>query len=223
VADPGERLTAHLRRQLGAWPPRGLHIATSPARTEPGWDGIVRSFSGVRTPEGTVLSVEPSLLDQARALTAGCATLGEARPLLEPLLGGPLGEAAFRWCEEPADLEPAGEWRPVEDPALPDWLRPFGGDALVVTDDGGAYLAGVGLKRHDDDGWEIAVGTDERARGRGLARRLVATAARHVLDQGKVPLYLHAVDNTPSARVADASGFPDRGWRLVFVHAPTGD
>lgn len=218
MADPAERLSAHLRHQLGAWPPRGVQIATSAARTEPGWDGLVRPFTGVRTPEGTLLSVAPALVEQVRELAAGCATLGEARPLLEPVLGGPLGEAAFRWCEEPAELEPLGEWRPVDDPVLPDWLLPFGGDALVVIDDDGAYLAGVGLKRHDADAWEIAVGTDERARGQGLARRLVATAARWVLDQGRVPLYLHALDNTASARVADAAGFPDRGWRLVFVH-----
>lgn len=220
MADPAERLTAHLRRQLGAWPPHGVQIATSAARAKPGWDGVVRTFAGVRTPEGTVLSVEAALLDRARALTAGCATLGEARPLLEPLLGGRLGEAAFRWCEEPADLEPIGEWRPVDDPALPEWLHPFGGDALVLTGEDGGYLAGVGLKRHDEDAWEIAVGTDDRARGQGLARRLVVTAARYVLDQGRVPLYLHGLDNVASARVADASGFPDRGWRLIFVHTP---
>jgi predicted GNAT family acetyltransferase len=44
---------------------------------------------------------------------------------------------------------------------------------------------------------------------------LVATAAREVLRRGAVPTYLHDVANTASAKVADAAGFPDRGWRVL--------
>ena len=64
------------------------------------------------------------------------------------------------------------------------------------------YLAGVGLKRHDARVHEIAVGTAEAARGRGLARRLVAQAARSLLARGIVPTYLHDPANLASARVA---------------------
>jgi predicted GNAT family acetyltransferase len=96
---------------------------------------------------------------------------------------------------------------------VPDWLRPFGGDVLIVRDpDNGAYIAGVGIKRHDAFGQELSVGTEPAARGRGLARRLVAQAARRVLDDGAVPTYQHAASNLASARVADAAGFADRGW-----------
>ena len=86
---------------------------------------------------------------------------------------------------------------------------------LVALDDDGRYLAGVGLKQHDPALWEIAVVTDERARGRGLARRLVAQAARRLLADGRDVLYLHAPDNAASAAVARASGFPDTGWQVV--------
>jgi predicted GNAT family acetyltransferase len=72
----------------------------------------------------------------------------------------------------------------------------------------------VGRKQHDNHGHELSVGTDERHRGRGLARLLVAQAARRVLADGAVPTYLHAFDNIASAHVADAAGFPDRGWRV---------
>ena len=182
-----EPLAAHLRRELGAWPPTGgLTTAVGEARTQPGWDGRVRPVAGLRTPEGTIVSGADS--DEG------------------------LAEVVFRWATEPAALEPLGEWRPADDPALPDWLRPFGGDVLAVFDDNGAYLAGVGLKRHDDFVWEIAVGTEPAARGKGLARRLVATAARAVLDAGRVPTYLHDLTNHASAHVAEAAGFPDRGW-----------
>jgi predicted GNAT family acetyltransferase len=86
------------------------------------------------------------------------------------------------------------------------------------VDSGGGYVAGVGLKRHDGFVHEIAVGTDEAARGKGLARRLVAQAARELLARGVTPTYMHDPANLASARVADAAGFPDRVWTaLGFV------
>ena len=208
-----DQLVAHLRASLGAWPPPagGLLVTTSAARTEPGWDGIVRSFQCVRTPSGAVVSVEPSLLDRAGDLGP---TLADATPALESLLGGRLVDVMFRWSTAPTPLETLGEWIPAEDRRVPAWLKPFGGEVLMLLEDG-EYVGGVGLKRHDDHATEISVGTEEAARGRGIARRLVVTAARRILDEGKVPTYLHDLRNTASARVAEASGFPDRGWRLV--------
>src|SRR5690349_17900541 len=97
VTTADERLAGHLRLSLGAWPPPsgGLVVTTSPARTEPGWDGIVRSFQCVRTPDGAVVSVHPDLLDQARDLGP---TLADATPELERLLGGKrLVDVMFRW------------------------------------------------------------------------------------------------------------------------------
>ena len=109
-----------------------------------------------------------------------------------------------------------GEWLPFDDPRVPEWLHPFGGDVLVHLEDD-RYIGGVGLKRHDEHAWELSVGTEEEARGKGIARRLVVTAARRVLDEGRVPTYLHDLRNTASAHVAEASGFPDRGWRLLVT------
>jgi GNAT superfamily N-acetyltransferase len=208
-----ERLHAHLRTALGAWPPPpgGLVITTSAARVEPGWDGVVRPFQCVRSPEGAVVSVAPDLIDGLR--DAG-PTLEAATPRIEQAVGGRLVDVMFRWSEAPTDLEPMGEWLPAEDERVPEWLKPFGGDVLVLLD-GDTYVGGVGLKRHDDHASEISVGTEEAARGRGVARRLVVTAARRVLDDGKVPTYLHDLRNVASGHVAEAAGFPDRGWRLV--------
>ena len=128
--------------------------------------------------------------------------------------GAAFGDAVFRWSTAPAPLESLGTWVDARDPRLPEWLHPFNGGVLAVFDPRGAYLAGVGRKVHDEFGHEIAVGTTPAARGRGLARRLVVTAARRILAEGAVPTYLHDPTNHASARVAVSAGFPDRGWRL---------
>jgi hypothetical protein len=38
-----------------------------------------------------------------------------------------------------------------------------------------------------------------------------------MLDDGGVPTYQHEVTNLASARVAEAAGFPDRGWSSFGV------
>ncbi len=83
------------------------------------------------------------------------------------------------------------------------------------------YVAGLGFKRHDELGMEVAVATEEAWRGRGLARALVARAASRILRGGGVPIYLHGRGNAASARVAEASGFPDRGWSILGLPTAT--
>lgn len=193
-----------------------LVVTTSPARVEPGWDGQVHPVVGVRSPEGTVLSLPPAVVDEARAV-AEAGGLDELARRLGPLLGRPgarLGRAVFRWSESPAPLADAGIWLPVDDERVPAWLYPFGGQVLVVLIDG-EYAAGVGIKHHGRFGEELAVGTESRFSGRGLGRHLVAQAARQVIERGAVPTYLHDPRNLASAKVAEAAGFPDRGWHIL--------
>ena len=64
---------------------------------------------------------------------------------------------------------------------------------------------------------EQAAGTRPEARGLGLARALVAQAARSVPAAGAISTYLHVPDNDASAKVAIAAGFPDRGWQPLAV------
>ena len=56
--------------------------------------------------------------------------------------------------------------------------------------------------------------------GAGPGPPAVATAAAYVLDHGAVALYLHADDNHASAKAAEASGFPDLGWRAITPPDP---
>jgi GNAT superfamily N-acetyltransferase len=217
------RLRHHLTVWLGRWPANGsLDVVGSARRAEPGWDGRVHPGIGVAAPAGAVLSVPPDRADDVRELAK------RAEGSLDALLAGlpaAVGfpgrgayRAVFRWTLDPAPLPDAGAWTAADDAVVPGWLRVFGGEVLVALDpQTGGYLAGVGIKRHDAYGHELSVGTVPAARGKGLARRLVAQAARRVLDDGAVPTYQHSVSNLASAKVADAAGLRDEGWRSFGV------
>lgn len=195
-------------------------VTTAPGRVEPGWDGAVHDVVGVASPDGAVLSVPPDRIDAVAAVADDLEGLRAASTALAEALGSPgsrLFEGVFRWSKAPAPLDDAGTWLPVEDRRVPPWLVPFGHEVLVAFGETGEYVAGVGTKVHDEFGHELAVVTEEAVQGRGLARRLVAQAARRVLERGAVPTYLHADANIASAKVAEAAGFPDRGWRVLGV------
>ena len=217
------RLFLHLATWLGQWPAGpGLHVVRSWRRARPAWDGRLRPAIGVAAGGSAILSVAPARVEAVRALVAG-RSIEEWLPALPAAVGTPeltTNRGVFRWCTDPAPLPDVGEWLPPEMPGAPPWLGLFDTDVLVVRDADGAYLAGVGIKRHDAFGHELAVGTVPAARGRGLARRLVAQAARRVLAEGAIPTYVHNPGNLASAQVAEAAGFPDRGLTSfgVFPH-----
>ena len=220
VDDIARRLELHLRSWVGMWPPPspGIHVIGDPKRLEPTWDGAVRPLQGVGDREGTVIAVPPDAVDAVRdALSAGLDQPGLGDELGDVLGVGPaaFGAGVFRTTSrvDPkiADL---GVWFEHQTDELPEWLAPFNGPRLVAFGDDGTPLGGVGIKIHDPYGHELSVVTEERARGSGVARRLVATAARRILADGAVPTYLHATDNVASARVAEAVGFADIGWSV---------
>jgi GNAT superfamily N-acetyltransferase len=217
------RLDRHLENWLGTWPGTGeLVVTSSRFRELPGWDGKVRPVAGVSTGERRVISVPAALSPAAREL----AEQGRLESDLGALVGLPghrLGSVVFRYCRELVAHEPIGEWCSPFDERLPAWLSPFNGEVLACFDGDGRYMAGVGRKMHDAYCQEIAVGTDERHRNKGLAKRLVATAVRRIVDEGGVPTYLHAADNYASARVAQAVGFPDLGWHMIGLWPPAND
>ena len=219
--DPNTRLVRHLESWLGAWPPPSgkLVVVGSERREQPGWDGRIQQVTGVATPEGAVLSVPTAAAPDVQALTNGdLESLDWLGQRLGEVLGRPrarFGRGIFRWSAQPADLRDAGEWVDRDDPRVPEWLHPFNSDVLVAWDDEGRYGSGVGRKQHDRFGHELAVATEPALQGRGIARRLVAQAARQVLADGAVPTYLHDPSNIASAHVAEAAGFPDIGWHIL--------
>jgi GNAT superfamily N-acetyltransferase len=221
------RLNRFLHSRLGTWPPTApMVLNPCPLRDEPGWDGSIRPFVGIESPLGTVISFSPTLFPQAVELDPVQVEdeLGtsDAYITLPKMFGRPemhFGRGVFRYVETPADLPEIGTWMPHDDEHIPAWLEPFNGDLLIALDDEGRYAAGVGLKQHNEHGYEISVGTDPAHRGKGLAKMLVAQAARKILERGAIPMYLHGDHNAASARVADAAGFPDRGWHIIELRA----
>jgi GNAT superfamily N-acetyltransferase len=216
-------LDAFLSAYLGDWPDApGLTIVGSAERMRPGWDGTIRRVVGVGSPDRQVISVPPDMADVVKRAVPAWEDVPAQLPAAVGRPDGRTFFGMFRWSTAPADLPDAGEWVPVDDPRVPPWLHPFGGDVLITFIDG-VYAAGVGIKRHNSAGLELSVGTEEQHRGQGLARRLVAQAARWVLAQGAVPIYLHDPANTASGRTATAAGFPDLGWQILGVWGGGGE
>lgn len=217
------KLTRHLESWLGRWPAHqpGLEIVASGKRTLPEWDGVIHPAFGIGDPERAVLSVPPAHAETVRTRYTALGDrdrLGEEVPAIVGYSDRGWFRAYYRWTTNPEPLPDLGVWISTLDPKVPTWLKPFNGDVLVKFDDQtGEYLAGVGIKRHDEYGHEIAVGTAEPAQGKGFARRLVAQAARRILDEGAIPTYMYETDNHASAKVATAAGFPDVGWSAFGV------
>ncbi|WP_298386037.1 GNAT family N-acetyltransferase [Ferrimicrobium sp.] len=237
-------LEQHLQQFLGLWPPSGwLQVHPSPRRRRPGWDGSVRQIVGLISPDdGALLSIDPALahyFSDPKPKINTSVSVDKGGPSVPPvphdnqtntatpemlidfihdqleIEADHCFTALFRFAFNVPDLGRPGTWVPSDTPDIPAWLHPFGGKVLVAYDKGGRVIAGVGLKRHDRYARELAVVTEPATRGRGLAKALVAQAAEQVLSAGMIPTYLHAPKNLASARVAEATGFIDRGWRLV--------
>jgi GNAT superfamily N-acetyltransferase len=166
-----------------------------------------------------VISVPESVLEAARRLVdQGEQVFKERLGALVGVEGGQLVSAVFRYSEQRSDLSDAGTWTPRDDPRVPPWLKPFNGDVLIAFAEDGSYAAGVGLKKHNELGIELAVGTEPEHRNKGLAKHLVAQATRAIIDAGAVAIYLHAPSNAASAAVAEAAGFSDRGWEILGLY-----
>lgn len=217
------RIEAFLTSRLGKWPPQNsLELRACENRDEPRWDGKLVPLLGVESPRGTVLSYSaktfPCGNDLDPRMVEDELGTGDAHITIPELFCRSemhFGRAVFRYLGAFVDLPEVGEWVEATDPRLPAWLRPFNGGVLVHWAEDGSYAAGVGLKKHNDLGIEISVGTASHHRGKGLAQKLVAQSAREIWRRGAIPMYLHGATNAASARVAEKSGFPDRGWHII--------
>ena len=95
---------------------------------------------------------------------------------------------------------------------------------LGVRDDRGRLIAMAGQRLHLPGWVEIsAVCTHPEARGRGLARRLIAAVAQVTVDGGDTP-FLHTTADNPACRLYEAMGFVLRSTvDLEIVRVPKGE
>src|SRR5215207_7160689 len=166
---------------------------------------------------GAVVAVAPPLGGLLRRELDGPGSVDRA---LEAVAEAAAGQH-YSWVARTgvAIPPPSAEVTVVDtsDPRLPEWvIGHFTGEAWVVLDDGQVLSTAV-LKRYDDRLREIAVGTSEAARGRGLAKAVTAAAARAVLAEGRAVLYNHDATNHTSARVAEAVGLHEFGRCYAVV------
>lgn len=222
-AEAKRRIELHLSNWLGVWPGTGaVTVTTSSFRELPGWDGLLRPFVGIISPEQTVISVAQRYLFAVQDAVDDGGLAGLERRLAA-IVGHPsaaLRRGVFRFQQQIVAHGSLGEWFEPTDPKVPEWLRPFNGGVLLAFDDKGRYAAGVGCKRHDGFAKELAVTTESTHRRLGYAKELVAQAAEDIFTSGTIATYLHRRDNLASARVAEATGFFDRGWEILSLSIP---
>ncbi|MFG2844441.1 GNAT family N-acetyltransferase [Kitasatospora sp. NPDC048296] len=110
--------------------------------------------------------------------------------------------------------EPPLPLNPVEDREHPRVVRAlrYREDVRVFEADGGVLILGRGVAGR----WEAAVEVDPHAQGRGLGRAL-ATAARHLLPEGRVVWAQQAPGNAPSVRAFQAAGYRAVGAEALLV------
>src|SRR6266540_1551930 len=126
---------------------------------------------------GAVVGVAPEQAARLRDLLDGHDTVEPALKALAAELPGHMfsGTARTGVVIPPPAVEVTV--LDASDPRLPEWVHGhFTGEAWVVMEDGEVLSTAV-LKRYDERLREISVGTAPSARGRGLARSVVAAAA----------------------------------------------
>jgi GNAT superfamily N-acetyltransferase len=198
----------------------GVHLLSEAQRGLPAWHGFTLPIVALSFAPGAVVACRPDLVERLQA------ELGS--DLHQPYLDGPALRRLWRAVQHctPNGFTLAGDFRAVdvatfvpsehieraefiavEDAAALHLRTRFDGAIFGVRGPHGRLVSWAALKLKSERVWEIAVATEPDYRGRGLARDVVAAAARFSLDRGRVPIYIHDRDNSTSGFVARAIGF----------------
>ena len=196
----------------------GVHLVSTARRTRPTWGGYTIPVMALSTPSGGVVSIRPDLADSARRELSDAS---HDRPLGEPHFER-LRRLARRavpyvyslsgytlYCDR-QNFRPAGdlaERLAPDDRRGYDLRRRFDGDIFVVSGARGEIASWAAIKLKSREVWEIAVVTEAAYRGRGYAKQVVSAATRHIIDQGRLALYVHDRTNHASAKVCRALGY----------------
>ena len=196
----------------------GLHVLPSERRTRPGWGGYTVPILALSTASGGIVSARPDLLDRVRTgLGPGLLATAPGRCRVHaPAPGGPARDPVRLQPERPRPLHGQGplpasadprDRLERSDPRGTDLRRRFDGEIFVVWSIRGEVASWSAIKLKSDDVWEIAVVTEAPFRGQGLAKEVVSAATAHILEQGRLALYVHDRTNLASARVCRSLGY----------------
>lgn len=200
----------------------GVHLVASQQRVGAAWGGFTKPVLALARQQSLAVSFRPDL---------------ESRILMELTSGGDGAlsvwsrfERLRRVCQRavPYGFLLSGHsmycgrstFRPASNRTVPlarddprgQVLRSrFDGEIFVVFGPRGAIASWSAIKVKSDQVWEIAVVTESAYRGRGLAREVVSAATAHILDHGRVPLYIYDRSNVASGKVCRSLGYQEYG------------
>jgi GNAT superfamily N-acetyltransferase len=196
----------------------GVHLLSSERRRQAGWGGYTVPVLALSTAGGGVVSCRPDLVGPIREQllrTAPDQPLGETE--FERLRSVTRRVVAYAYSLSGYALYcDAGSFRPsgtLAERLLPgdgrgaDLRRRFDGEIFIVSGARDEIASWAAIKLKSQDVWEIAVVTEARYRGRGYAKDVVSAATRHILDMGRLALYVHDRNNHPSASVCRSLGY----------------
>lgn len=230
------RLDQYWADELGCNPDNlysgGVTICAPRHREGPRWMGWLVPLECIVVAEAStgagVISITPYLENSLRAFLQPEYEMRDCLP--------PEGKALIRFAHDfmptgypkvhtilhcpPDAFRPHEESLPVEemreDDFHIDWYRyHFDGPIFIIRGPKGEIASWAAVKVKSPDVWEMAVATEPAFRNRGLARSVVTHATQAALDAGKVPLYLHEISNTASAKVCGSLGYQFYGHELT--------
>jgi GNAT superfamily N-acetyltransferase len=200
----------------------GLHLVPTRKRTRPGWAGYTKPIQALVRGDCTVVSMNPDLESSVRAelgrggewpLTSWASfdRLRRASQRSYPYAFILSGHSMF--CDDRSfcPLGEHAELLPRSDPRGRDLRARFDGEIFVVFGPRGEIASWAAIKLKSDSVWEIAVVTEPAHRGRGLARKVVAAATQHILEQGRAALYIYDKSNLASGKVCRSLGYQEYG------------
>jgi GNAT superfamily N-acetyltransferase len=222
------RLDAHFADALGCDAAllyrHAVSIVPTELRRTPGWGGWVLPLLGVAVAGAgsCVISCPPELEAPLRAAIADAS--GGAQtfdgPWLTKVRAVAAGIQGAEWSWRTIFVADRSTFRqhgvdpsirverlePAEHPDL--WLsRAFDGPCFLVRDSSGAIASWAGITQRSDAAWEVAAVTEPAYRGRGLATVLTARATAHILESGRLALWVAEIDNDASRRLVERLGF----------------
>lgn len=198
----------------------GLHLLSVPARGLPIWHGFTMPIVGLDLLAGAVVAVRPDLVEPLRGELGSDVDLRALDPAAFRRLWRAVKRSTpnaftlsgdFRAAEaasfNPSKTASRAELIDVEDVAGLHLRTRFDGPIFAVRGPHGRLVSWAAIKLKSDAVWELAVETMADYRGRGYGRDVVSAATGHILDQRRVPIYIHDHDNDSSAFVARAIGY----------------